>query len=392
MDSSLLDQLIDFRHELHRYPELAGEEKNTAGRILAWLEKCSPNQILEGIGGYGIAAIFDSGKKGPALLFRCELDGLPIVETGETEWQSTIPGKAHLCGHDGHMAIIAGLAKRLQTCPPAKGRVILLFQPAEETGEGARAIIADRQFATIQSDFAFALHNLPGMKLNQVGIKSGSFNFASEGMAIALTGHTSHASHPEDGNSPAIAVSELINALPAMPATLGLTQDTALVTLVHAQLGTEDFGISPGHGCVMATIRAINDKMQNKLRNDAEKLARKIAASHNLDISISYRDRFAACSNDGEATKNVQSVLEKSKLDYQFLETPFRWSEDFGVLAATTQSMLCVLGSGFDCPQLHNPDYDFPDELIETGVRLFEGIVGNLCNEKTANGSDSGSH
>jgi amidohydrolase len=384
MDTVLLNQLIDLRHDLHRYPELAGEEEKTACRVRSWLEKCSPTRIIDGIGGYGIAAIFDSGKEGPTVLFRCELDALPIYEISESEWRSTIPGKAHLCGHDGHMAIIAGLAKLLQKCPPTKGKVILLFQPAEETGEGARAIIKDKQFAFIQSDFAFALHNLPGMKLHQVGIKPGSFNFASEGLSIQLTGHTSHASHPEDGNSPAFAVAELINTFPTMPATLGLTQEAALVTIVHARLGTENFGISPGDACVMATIRSIDDDMQKKLLTHAEKLARQIAGYHNLEIKMSYHDRFAACTNDDIATNTAQTVLEKSELEYQYLNTPFRWSEDFGVFGATTKSMLCVLGSGYDCPQLHNPDYDFPDELIETGIKLFDGIVRNLCGGKTS--------
>ncbi|MCP4183280.1 MAG: amidohydrolase [Hyphomicrobiales bacterium] len=382
MDTVLLNQLIELRHDLHRHPELSGEEEKTAIRIRSWLEQCSPTRIIDDFGGHGIAAIFASGEQGPTVLFRCELDALPIDEVGQPEWRSVIPGKAHLCGHDGHMAVFAGLANMLYENPPSKGKVILLFQPAEETGEGAQAIIKDKRFALIRSDFAFALHNLPGMKLHQVGIKSGSFNFASEGLSIHLTGHTSHASHPEDGNSPALAVAELINEFPAMPATLGLTQESALATIVHARLGTENFGISPGDACVMATVRSIDDDIQKKLLIHAEKLARQIAEYHNLEIKLSCCDRFAACTNNDIATQILQAVVEKNKLEYQNLSAPFRWSEDFGVFGATTKSMLCVLGSGYDCPQLHNPNYDFPDELIETGIKLFDGIVRNLCVEK----------
>ena len=384
MDTVLHNQLVDLRHDLHRYPELSGEEKKTAIRIRSWLEQCSPARIIDGIGGFGIAAIFDSGEEGPAVLFRCELDALPIYEVGEPEWRSTVSGKAHLCGHDGHMAIIAGLAKLLHEIPPTKGKVILLFQPAEETGEGARAIIKDKKFALIQSDFAFALHNLPGVKLGEVGIKPGPFNFASEGLSIHLTGHTSHASHPEDGNSPVYAMTELVNVLPALPTTLGLTNESALLTIVHARLGAENFGISPGDAFVMTTIRSIDDKLQKNLITHAEELARRIAGNHNLEIEMSYSDRFAACTNDDIATQIIQTVLEKNRLEHQYLNTPFRWSEDFGIFGATTKSVLCVLGAGYNCPQLHNPDYDFPDELIETGVKLFDGIVRHLCGGKNS--------
>jgi amidohydrolase len=174
-------ELTVLRHDLHRRPELSGEEGQTAARIVAELERHGPDEILTDLGTHGVAAVYNSGAAGPTVLFRCELDGLPITEISRFAWRSEIDGKGHLCGHDGHMAIMCGLAVQLAANRPVRGRVVLLFQPAEETGAGAADVIADPRFERIRPDYAFALHNLPGLPLGSVGVRSGPFTFASEG-------------------------------------------------------------------------------------------------------------------------------------------------------------------------------------------------------------------
>lgn len=372
------DELVTLRRELHRHPELSGEEAATATRVAAWLQRCNPDTLLRDLGGHGVAAIFGSGKPGPAVLFRCELDGLPIAETGQPAWRSGIPGNAHLCGHDGHMAILAGLARVLAKTPPAEGQVILLFQPAEETGEGARAVIADARFDRIRPDYAFALHNLPRQPLHQIGLRAGPMNFASEGLSFRLTGRTAHASEPENAVSPAAAMTELIDALPGLPDTLEGGGET-LVTLVHARLGEEAFGVAPGEAIVMATLRSSDDARQTRLVAAAEALADRVAAAHGLKLSITRSDRFAACVNDTEAVAVAQSACGTIGLASRPLPKPFRWSEDFGAFSNTAKAALFTLGAGETCPPLHAPDYDFPDDLIETGVALFTRIARDLC-------------
>lgn len=376
---ALLTELIELRHELHQYPEVSQQEEQTAQRILRWLDTCSPSKVIKGLGGHGIAAIFDSGKEGPSVLIRCELDALPIFEIGEPQWRSKHDGVGHLCGHDGHMSILAGLARKFSEDGPKQGRVILLFQPAEEDGAGARAVIADPKFSEIKPDYSFALHNLPGMALHEVGIKPGPLNFASEGLRIELSGKTSHASHPEDGVSPAKAIATLIEKLPFLPQSLGKDESEALVTVVHANLGVNAFGVAPGDGMVMATLRSIDNGLQSELMAHAEELARQEANRHGLKIKLSHGEKFSDCTNDSEAADIIRKSAKKAGRKITELTKPYRWSEDFGLFGSVSKSALFVLGSGENCPQLHNPDYDFPDELIESGKELFENIARDLC-------------
>jgi amidohydrolase len=279
-------ELVTLRHALHRRPELSGEERETAAHIITELKRNRPDEILTELGGHGVAAVYDSGAAGPTVLFRCELDGLPIAEISSFGWRSEITGKGHLCGHDGHMAILCGLAMQLAENRPARGKVVLLFQPAEETGAGAADVIADPRFERIRPDFAFALHNLPGLPLGAVGVRPGPFTFASEGLAARLSGRTAHAAQPEAGLSPAAVMGRLMDALPELPETLGHEPGHSLVTLSHARLGEAAFGISPGEADIWVTIRAIDDELQAQLMGEAEQLVRRLADAGGLGVDF----------------------------------------------------------------------------------------------------------
>ena len=372
-------ELVALRHALHRRPELSSQERETAARIAAELERCRADEILMDLGTHGVAAVYDSGVEGPTVLFRCELDGLPITEISTFAWRSEIEGKGHLCGHDGHMAILCGLARYLDANKPARGRVVLMFQPAEETGAGAADVNADARFEQIRPDFAFALHNLPGLPLGAVGVRPGPFTFASEGLAIRLSGRTSHAAQPEAGLSPAAVMCRLMEALPALPETLGHTPGHSLVTLSHARLGEAAFGISPGEADIFVTVRAIDDELQAELMGRAEALARDLAKAGGLGVDFDRHENFAAGHNDEEAVARIEKAADALGVKRVVVGDPFRWSEDFGRFGSVAKTGLFVLGSGEDHPGLHNPDFDFPDELIPAGVSLFALIARDLC-------------
>ncbi len=373
------DWLVALRRDLHRRPELSDGEERTAARIVAELERHGPDEIVTGLGTHGVAAIYDSGRDGPTILFRCELDALPITEISTFGWRSEIDGKGHLCGHDGHMAILCGLAEKLAAYRPARGRVVLLFQPAEETGSGAAGVIADQRFARIRPDYAFALHNLPGLPLGAVGVRAGPFTFASEGLAIRLSGRTSHAAQPEAGVSPAAVMGRLMEALPDLPRTLGHQVGHSLVTLSHARLGEAAFGISPGEADIWVTIRAIDDDLQAELMSEAETLARRLAQAGGLGVGFEKFENFAAGHNDAEAVAFIETAASALGAPRAQVGDPFRWSEDFGRFGSVGKTALFVLGSGEDHPRLHNPDFDFPDELIAPGAALFDHIARELC-------------
>jgi amidohydrolase len=372
-------ELTAFRRELHRFPEVSREESATAARIVAAVSSLGADQVVTGLGGHGVAVVYDGQADGPTVLFRAELDALPIQEISTAEYQSTIPGKAHLCGHDGHMTLLMGLARLLSRQRPARGRVILMFQPAEEDGSGAAAVVADANFAALRPDWAFSIHNRPGLAFGHGQLKSGTVNCASQGLAIKLTGKTAHASQPETGVPPALALAELIPALNAMGQGGALTADFRLVTLCHARLGEAAFGIAPGEAEIFATLRTMQDDKMAALREAAMTLAETTATAHGLTASFSHHDDFAASVNHPDATAQIGKALDGLRIPHTEGDLPMRASEDFGRFGqAGTKSAMLFLGAGLNVAELHNPDYDFPDDLIPIGVKVFHRVMTDI--------------
>lgn len=367
--------LIQLRQELHRHPELSGKEEETANRIGALLESLSPDQLLTGLGGHGIAATWEGKSAGPHLLIRAELDALPIPDHGKHDHASQVGGVGHLCGHDGHMAILVGLAERIAANPPIRGKVTLLFQPAEETGAGAAAVINDPAFASIKPDTSYALHNLPGYPLGHILLKDGPFACASKGMIIRLHGKTAHAAHPEKAISPALAMAELMERLTDLPTRTDNTEDFVLATVIHAQLGEVAFGTTPGEGVVMATLRSALDSDMERLVERARADAQEVSANHNLRYEIEWVEEFPATMNHSESTARLREALEEAGFTVDRIDKPFRWSEDVGHFGHVGRLTLFGLGSGVDQPPLHAPDFDFPDGLIQKGVDAFEAVL-----------------
>ena len=216
-------ELTAWRRKLHQHPEISNEEEKTAKEVVDFLADTGPDKVLTGLGGHGVAAIYESGKAGPTVMFRSELDALPIHELSAVPHASVVPGKSHMCGHDGHTAILAALGRQLGRKRPARGRVVLMFQPAEETGNGAAGVVADPRFGEIAPDFAFSLHNMPGLPFGEVRLKPGVVNCASRGMRIVLEGqdrafvHARNRRLANDGGEPPAAGADRRSAAEPSP-------------------------------------------------------------------------------------------------------------------------------------------------------------------------------
>ncbi len=377
-DNSTIRGLISFRKQLHRLAELSGQEKKTSRAIAERLLQYKPDELLTGLGGYGLVARYKASKPGPRLLFRADMDALPISEDNNFDHRSVTENVSHKCGHDGHSTILLGLAAALHTNPPARGEVILLFQPAEETGMGANEVISDPGFDSIKPDFAFALHNLPGFEKNKIIWRDGNFASASVGIKIELNGRTAHASQPETGISPAIALANIIRGLQSLNAQNIKQSDYACVTLTHARLGEKAVGTAPGHAIVWATLRSYKDSVLNMLKERSVKIAQEQAHAFKLNMSYDWQEPFAATVNHPECTAVLKEVISKNGFMEQEIEWPFRWSEDFGHFGPLTKTCLFGLGAGNDHPSLHNPDYDFPDEIIRAGIEVFDAIRNHI--------------
>lgn len=374
-----IEDLVAFRRELHRFPEISTEEAETARRVAGFLADTGADETLTGVGGHGLAFVYDSGGPGPTVLFRAELDALPIPEISDIPHRSTIPGKGHMCGHDGHMAILAALGRQFGRRRPASGRVVLMFQPDEETGGGAAAVTADPRYRAIRPDFSFSLHNLPGTPLGHVRLKEGVVNCASRGMRIVLEGREAHSSMPESGVSPMRAVSRLMPLLAGLGNGASFTQDDfAMATVTHVRMGEPVFGVAPGHAEVRATLRTRLDGRMAGLVAAAEALAREAAAADGLTCRIDYHEIFVASLNDPEATAHLAAALDAEGIAHDGEALPMRGSEDFGAFGHTSKSAMFFLGAGVGRPNLHNPDYDFPDDLIPIAARVFMRVARSI--------------
>ena len=375
MNQLLNESLVKLRHELHKHPEVSGQEKATAERITNYLKELKPDELITGIGGHGVIATFDSGNAGPALLFRAELDALPIQENNTLDYRSSTKGVSHKCGHDGHATILCGLAEVIAANKPSNGKVHLLFQPAEETGEGAKAMLADPKFDTIKPDFGIALHNFPGSKKHSIIVKDGIFTISTSSHIFHFKGYTSHASEPENGRNPSLAIADLLRESMLLNQTDITRDDFRLVTSIFTRIGSPAYGVSAGSGEVHFTIRAFDDVQLELFRSQLIKIAESVCERDGLELSQDTLQNFHASYNDPNITKLVRESATANNLDIIEKETVFAGGEDFGLFTAQFPCCMFGLGSGEDTPALHHPDYDFPDDIIETGVRMFESIV-----------------
>jgi amidohydrolase len=373
-----LEELIQLRQELHKHPEVSGKETETAQRIIDFLSKYKPNEIITNLGGNGLLAIYKGDEEGKTILFRCELDALPIQEINSFEYKSVYEGVSHKCGHDGHMAILCGLAKTFHNNPLEKGTVMLLFQPAEEDGSGAKSVVSDEKFKDIKVDYTFALHNLPGYPLHQIVIKENTFTCAVNSIIIQLQGKTSHASEPENGNNPALAISEIISAYNAKIQADISKENYCLITPIHINMGEKAYGVSAGYGEVHFTVRSDSNAFMQNTERKLEKIASDIALKYNLKSNILWTDSFQANENNKEAVNYIKESALKLNFDILEKELPFSFGEDFGLITQQFKGAMFGLGAGENSPSLHNPDYDFPDEIINTGSTLFYQITKEI--------------
>ena len=373
-----MNELIEFRQELHQYPEVSGHETETAERVLEFLSKYKPNQLITNIGGNGILAIYKGKEAGKSVLFRCELDALPITEINSFDYKSVYEGVSHKCGHDGHMAILCGLAKKLYENPIDKGTVMLLFQPSEEDGNGAKSVLKDSKFESIEPDFAFALHNLPGYKKHQIVIKDATFTCAVNSMIIQLEGKTSHAGEPENGINPALAIAEILTVFNSKINIDVASENYCLITPIHINMGEKAYGVSAGHGEVHFTVRSNSNARMRKIESNLEENARDIASKFDLKTNIHWTQSFQANENNAEAVNYIRKATSSLDLNTVEKALPFTFGEDFGLFTQKFKGAMLGLGSGENTPALHNPDYDFPDELIPTGVTLFYQIAKEI--------------
>ena len=368
VNANVLLMITGLRHELHAYPELSGQEIQTKRRLQTFLQTHTSLEITD------CGAWFHARKSGrnalPPIAFRADMDAVAIQDDPSLPYASTASGVAHKCGHDGHCAVLAGLALELDTVTTDRD-VYCIFQHAEETGQGARecaGLIAEKGIVEI-----YAFHNMSGQFPGCVGIRSGTMNCASQGVEFHFQGLPAHASLPETGKSPAFAVADLLRALPDIAGTAAFS-GPVWCTVIQVAVGSRNFGIAAGDGTLLLTCRGERETDMLALTATLEKTARQFAARDGLNLTISLHDVFPETVNHLQAVDRVRAACERLGYPVHTMPKPMRSSEDMGHFLKATNGALFLIHTG-DRPPIHTPEYDFDDSIIEQAVEIFKALI-----------------
>ncbi len=368
----------DIRHRLHEHPQTAGNEQFAHDTIIRHLQQLHPDKVYTNVGGYGVIAVWGKDPQKPTVAFRADTDALPI---------------GHRCGHDGHTTILLRLAELVDsggcvvdstrgqalptTHPQPTHNILLLWQPAEETGTGSRAILDSGILQQYNICAIYGLHNIPGYPLGTVVLCPRTFAAASTGVVYHLDGRETHASTPELGVNPGLAVAEIMQRFASFNNSKGEFRQS---TLICVHVGQPAFGTSAGHGEVMFTLRAFTNDEMERLIHDANSAVDEIAARHKLTVSRTLVEPFRATENNGDCVEAIEKAAEDVPLRVRYQMEPNRWSEDFAEYLLEFPGAMFGIGSGEHQPELHHPDYDFPDALVEPAAQLFFRLA-TACTE-----------
>lgn len=373
-----LDKIIKLRHKLHQHPELSGNEVNTNDILNKFLIGYSPAKIINNIGGYGVAAIYEGKFPGDTVIYRADIDALPIDEEIGYSYNSKIKGISHKCGHDGHTATIASLALYFNKNPIRKGKAVLIFQPSEEIGMGAKLVMNDLKNHGIKPNWAFAFHNLPGFPYGSIIFKKKEFASASKGIILSIKGKSSHASMPDMQSAATIPFYKILNELSSIDFEKNNINEFALLTIIHANLGEIAFGTTPHNAEIMATLRSYNNETLDKLSDLCIDISSRYCKDFNVDFSYSFSDQFEALYNHPLAINLINEASKDLKYNVIEIEKPFNWSEDFGYIANNCKGAMFGVGIGENYHPLHHKDYDFPDEIIPITNKVFLNIAKSI--------------
>lgn len=351
----------NLRQRLNQHPQTAGNEQYAHDLVVEHLQQLHPDHVYTRVGGWGVVAVWGNNANAPTVALRADTDALP---------------SGHRCGHDGHTTIMLRVAELVDQHRPSGHNVLLLWQPAEETGQGAAAIVESGVLAPYNITRFYALHNLPGYDVGQVVLCANTFAAASVGLSIELVGRQTHASTPEMGLNPGLAVSDIIKLMQQMnrPMEEVGNEEFVQATLICVRLGEPAFGTSAGHAELMFTLRAFTNATMQKLLGNTLQLVEDVATQHGLQWRHMLHEPFVATENTPALVDEVERTATQVELPTVRLQSPMRWSEDFGIFLQHYPGAMFGIGSGRQQPELHHPDYDFPDTLVEPAARLMEAL------------------
>jgi len=378
LDTSV-GEFVQLRRALHAQPELAFEEHATselvAAKLAAW-----GYRVTRGLGKTGVVGTLQRGNGPRSIGLRADMDALPIQEAGSQPWASQVPGRMHACGHDGHTASLLAAARALAQDASFDGTVHLIFQPAEEGAGGALRMMADGLFEQHPCDAIFALHNMPGIAAGHFVFRSGPAMASSDDVTITLHGVGGHGAMPHKASDTVVAAAAIVMALQTVVSRNVDPLQTAVVTVGALQAGQAN-NVIPAQAQLELSVRALDPQVRVLLRQRICELVEAQAASFKVRAEIDWRDGYAVLVNATEPTRLATQVAlavfgdERVHTDAR----PLTASEDFAFMLEQVPGCYVLVGNGgpgtSGACMVHNPGYDFNDELIEPGARLWLGLV-----------------
>jgi len=375
---SILPEVRELRHDLHRHPELAFEEERTAGKVLEFLDGLGGMEIRPGIAGTGLAITVGGHLPGPCVALRADMDALPIQEASGVEWSSRVPGKMHACGHDGHTAMLAGAARILAANPGLLGGPVkFLFQPAEEGDGGGYRMIQEGALKNPPVEAVFGLHNnfpLPDMEIGSIAYASGPAMAGTHTFEIEISGHGGHAAFPHLCIDPVYIGSCIVTELQGLVSRSINPLAPAVLSVTRFHAGTAN-NIIPPVALLSGTIRALDMVVLADLKEGLIRRATEIARAHGAVATVEMDSGYPVLVNDSRMESVFLDILDETGDAGSVIRVdPVMGGEDFAFYALQVPSFFYFLpacpAGVTDNPACHHPAFDFNDDLLATGIRL----------------------
>lgn len=382
--NDLKNKMVEWRHHLHSIPESAFNEHKTSDYLASVLESFDGMEVHRDFGGTGIVANLKVGDSDKAIAFRADIDCIEMPEDNDNnlEYKSTHENRMHACGHDGHMATLLGAAKLLSENKDFNGTVRFIFQPAEEPGKGADAMIADGLFEKFPVDAIFGFHNMPGIPQGEIHLKEGGIMASEDNFTINIHGIGGHASAPNQGKDPLVVAAEIILALQTIVSRNANPLDTAVVSCTELYMDGIHNAI-PSNVDILGDTRSFSPDMQDLIEKRMGKIVKGICEANEVDYEFAYTHEFMPTINTPEEVAIATEAAKKVVGEENVVENcePLMSSEDFAKYLHEVPGCLVFIGSkkpDKDVVPLHNKNFDYNDDILEIGANYF-GEIAKIC-------------
>ena len=375
MDAALRAELRDWRRHLHRHPEFGFEEHATARFVAEKLRGFGIAEVVEGVGGTGVVATLRLGSGGRSIALRADMDALRIGELTNLEHASATPGVMHACGHDGHTVMLLGAARVLAEEGGFDGTVRFLFQPAEEWGQGMRAMLADGLASRFPFDEIYGLHNAPGLPVGRFATRVGAFMAAEDNFLIRLRGSGGHASRPHECRDALVAACAVVMELQTIVARNVDPSELAVVSVTELRSDGTRNAIA-GYAEIDGDCRNFSPAVSARIEAAMRRIALGVGAAHGCEVEVEYTRVFTPLINSAEATGHAlaaaRAVFGAEAVDGEAARVG--GAEDFAWALDHAAGNFAFIGNG-DTAVCHSPHYDFNDDAIPHGVGYFVELV-----------------